>query len=129
MIKLNKKNIFLFDAAGAMLSALFTGVLLPQFSEWLGLSSKILHCLALLPLTYCIYSMTCYLRTSKIKPWMLPLLILSNIFYCALSGILIFSIDSITTWGQLLLLSEIFVILIVIAIELNVYVKTKASGK
>ncbi len=46
-MKLNEKNIFLFDGAGALLSAILTGVLLPLYADLLGLSVGVLYILAL----------------------------------------------------------------------------------
>lgn len=122
-VTLNKKNIFLLDGIGAALSLLFTGLVLPLFSDWTGLTIRTLYFLALFPLAYGVYSLSCYWLVKTLKPWMLLGIILANIFYCIVSGVLIFSYDSLTIWGQAILTIEIMVVLAVVAIELNVYRK------
>jgi hypothetical protein len=119
-----EKNIFLFDGTGALFSAIFTGIILPLFSDLIGLPLWILYCLALFPITYGFYSFSCYYLMKKSKAWMLLTIILANIFYCFVSGVLIFKVDSITLWGQLLLAAEILVILVVVSIEMMVYQRT-----
>ena len=119
----NEKNIFLIDGIGAFLSFIFTGLLLPVFSVSVGIPIFILHNLAFLPLAYTAYSFCCYTMTKKIKPWMLLTLICANIFYCILSGAIIFALDSLTGWGQFLLIAEILAVLAVVMIELNVYLR------
>lgn len=115
------KRIFLFDGVGAAQSALFTGLLLPHFTEWTGLPDKLLYCLAMLPLIYCIYSLTCFWFMEVVRPRMLLAIIIANILYGALSASLIFALDSVTIWGQILLAGEIVVLVGVVAIELKIY--------
>lgn len=118
---LNRKNIFLLDGVGALLSSIFTGLLLPLFSEDVGISTSVLHCLALIPFIYGIYSISCYLFPKITKPWMLITIIVANIAYCLLSGAIILRMSSITPAGQVLLSAEIFLILCVVGLELKVY--------
>ena len=120
-MKFNAKNIFIIDGAGALLSALFTGIILPFYSELLGIPVSILHFLSLLPFIYAIYSMTCYWFVTLIKRWMLSTIIAGNILYCLISAAVIFFLENITLWGQALLAAEILVICIVVAIEFSVY--------
>lgn len=119
-MKLNEKNIFLLDGAGALLSAVFTGLLLPVFSEPIGIQVQVLRSLAVLPLMYGIYSLGHYFFTQKIKPWMLVAIVIANIFYCILSALLIAVLANITSYGQFLLFAEIVVVIGVIAIEFKV---------
>lgn len=120
-MKLNKKNIFLFDGIGAVFSVLFTGLVLPLFSDWIGLPIRTLYFLALFPLAYAVYSLSCYWLAKIIEPWMLLGIILANLIYCIVSGVLVFSYETLTIWGQVILTIEILVILGVVAIELKVY--------
>jgi len=122
-VGLNKKNIFLLDGVGAAVSAFSTGLVLPLFSEELGLPPQVLYVLALFPLAYGIYSLSCYRFVKETKPWMLLGIALANIGYCLIAGALIFSYEGLTGWGQTVLAAEIAVILGVVAIELNLYRK------
>ncbi len=126
-MKLNEKNIFLFDGVGAFLSAIFTGLLLPQFSEFLGISAEVLRLLALLPLGYTLYSLSIYRFVFHIKPWMLLLIISANLAYCLVSASVILMVDKMTSWGIGLLLAEILVVMMVVGVEWQVYRKAFRS--
>jgi hypothetical protein len=119
-MKLNKKNIFLLDGIGAAISASFTGLLLPVFSDRLGLPTQTLYSLALFPLVYAIYSLSCYWIIQKTKTWMLLGIVTANLIYCLISGGLIFFYEGITSSGRILLAAEILVILGVVIIEFKV---------
>lgn len=122
IIKLNSKNIFLFDAVGAAISLLSTVAILPIFSEALGLPKNLIYSLALFPLIYAVYSSICYKLPFR-KPWMLMFIMLANGFYVFVSASLILAYDGITVWGQLVLFAEILVLLGVIVVESSVYRK------
>jgi len=122
-MNLDKRNIFLFDGIGALVSASFTGVVLPLFSQWIGLPLWSLYCLAMFPLAYGIYSLSCYWFVKTIRPSLLKATVIANLSYCILSGALILFFPGITGWGRLLLMVEILIILGVVAIELKVYRK------
>ncbi len=123
-MNLNERNIFLFDGVGAMLSATFTGLVLPLLSQWTGLPSWALYLLAIFPLIYGIYSLSCYWFIKTTSPLMLKAIIAANLFYCVISGVVIFNFPNITHWGRLLLATEILVIIGVVAIERKVYRQT-----
>lgn len=128
-MNLNKRNIFLIDGIGALVSAMFTGLILPLFSQWIGLPAWALYCLAVFPLTYGIYSLSCFWLVKSISPIMLKAITLANLFYCLVSGLVIFIFPEITIWGRLLLAGEILIILGVVAIELRVYRNALISGR
>lgn len=121
MMNLNERNIFLLDGIGALVSAIFTGLILPVFSERIGMPSWIMHCLALLPLTYSFYSLGCFWLAKKTRPFMLKIIIIANLFYCLVSGLIIFKYIGITGWGRLALACEIFIIFVVVSIEIKIY--------
>lgn len=123
----NNKNIFLFDAMGALTSLIMTGIVLPLFSEQLGLTKYTLYGMALFPLIYCLYSITCFLLPQR-KSWMLPLLIFANSFYCFVSASVMMWVGGIALIGYLFLTSEVLVLLGVIFIEWTVY-KTSLLDK
>lgn len=123
---LNDRNIFLLDGIGAILSACFTGLILIRYSLFLGINVSLLQSLALLPAAYTIYSLSCYFFVTKTKPWMLLTIMGANLFYCLISLGIILLRDRITWRGKLLLTAEIFVIILVVLIEFNVYRKIKS---
>lgn len=116
----NERNVFLFDGVGALLSSVFTGLILPLLFDWTGLTPSFLYSLALLPFIYSLYSLICYKFSKYIRPWMLKTIIMANLFYCLVSIVIIFIFPDITIWGRLLLAAEIVVILGVVVIEVKV---------
>jgi hypothetical protein len=120
-MRLNKKNIFLLDGMGAMLSLLLTGLILPNFSDLLGLPPQVLFFLALFPFLYSLYSFGIYKFSKEIKPSYLLALIFANFFYCLISLFIILNLNSLTFWGVTLLICEILTIAIVIYLEYLVY--------
>lgn len=128
-MKLNEKNIFLFDGAGALLSAILTGVLLPLYADLLGLSVGVLYILALFPLMYAVYSFSCYFFAEKQNPVFLKIIMSANLFYCFVSGVVIFSSSELTFWGHSFFIAEIVVILVVIALERKIYLKSFSHRK
>ena len=124
-MRLNEKNIFLLDGIGALWSMLLSGLILPNFSTLIGLSKGWLLFLASFPLSYAIFSFSCYRLAKPTKAWMLLLLMAANSLYCLLSATIIFLHPHITLWGKALLLGEIFVILFVITLERKIYLKVK----
>lgn len=126
---LDSKNVFLFDGIGATVSTLFAGFLLPRFSLQIGVTTSDLYCLASLAFIYSIYSFYCYKFVAATKPWMLIGIILANGFYCSVSSGIIFFYRSLTVTGAVLFSMEIFVVLLVIGLELNVYRKYFKSNE
>ena len=126
-MNLNRRNIFLFDGLGAIASFVLTGLVLPSFSELLGLPASVLYGWAAFPFVYAIYSLSCYRFVREITSWMLLTVISGNLLYCVVSGVVISSIESITVAGRILLIAEILVVLGVVAIEWTVYKKAEFS--
>ena len=122
-MRLNEKNIFLLDGSGAILSAIISGLVLPIFSQWIGLPTWILYCLAILGLGYGIYSLSCFLLVKQSTPLMLLAIMAANVFYCLLATALVFTSNELTTWGRAYLISETAVILSLIVVEAAIYRK------
>ena len=62
------KKLFLVDGVGALLSAILLWVL-AQFENMLGLPSKVLYVLSVMPCFFAIYSIFCFVK--KIENWRL----------------------------------------------------------
>lgn len=129
VMNLDKRSVFLFDGVGALVSATFTGLILPLLSQWIGLPLWSLYCLAIFPLIYGIYSLGCYWFIAAIRPFMLKAIIIANLFYCFISSVVIFVFPGLTMWGRLLLTVEILIILGVVVIELKVLRKAFSPSK
>lgn len=119
-MKLDKKTIFLFDGIGALMSLLFTGIVLPFFSTRLGLSKEALHFLAVFPLLFSIYSLSCYFFVRATQKWMLTLIIGANSLYCLISGTFILFYSQLSGLGALLLFLEILILLLIVVLEIRI---------
>jgi hypothetical protein len=127
---MNERTIFLFDGVGATLSFVFSGLILPHFSEILGLSKELIYSLASFPAICMIFSFRCYRFVKPIKIWMLLTIILANLFYCLVTGSLIIFHDGLSDLGKCLLSAEIVVVLGVITLETRVFQTVlKVQGK
>ncbi len=126
-MRINEKNIFLIDGAGAIVSALSTGIVLPLFTQWTGVPASISLPLALLGLLFATYSLSCFHFVKQISPAMLLAIILANIFYCVISIIIIFARDEITLWGRAYFLGEIVILGVLVLVESTVYRRTFSS--
>jgi hypothetical protein len=124
---MNDRTIFLLDGIGALVSLTVTGLILPHFSEILGLSKNLIYILAVFPAIYTLYSFGCYVLTKTTKPWMLLTIITGNLIYCLVSASLILLMETLTLPGKTLLFGEILIILAVIALELRIYRKLPRS--
>ncbi len=121
---LNCKNIFLVDAAGAGISAVVIGLILPYLNSWVGLPVQALYFLATLALAYAVYSFYCYWFSFKTKAF-LYFIILANLVYCILTAAIVaYYFKEMMILGYSYFLAEIFVILTLVTIEYKVYQKT-----
>lgn len=123
---LSSKKIFLIDGIGALLTALILLVVLYPLSEQFGMPRSTLIFLALLAITFCIFSSSCYvLSPQKWKPF-LSVIILANILYCMLtSALLVYHYSRLTLLGFAYFSIEILVIILLVVFELK-YLKTRS---
>lgn len=123
------RKVFLLDGLGAVGSTVFSGLVLPLFSEQIGVPKTILYSLALLALAFSIYSLSCFQFVTKLKPWMLLGIILANILYCVTSVGTVFFLPSLTFLGAVLFSFEVGIIALVVLVEWNVYRKSTTPQK
>lgn len=121
--KLNTKNIFLFDGLGAMASLMVSGLVLPFFSEVIGIPIWILYGLAIIAFFYGCFSFGVYFLSKTYRPEFLLTILFGNSAYCILSMGLIVTLPEITTLGKIVLLWEIAVVCAVIFVEGKVFWK------
>ena len=110
--------LFLIDGIGALISAFMLGGVLVYFQSFIGMPTKILHILAILPIFYSIFSFWNFRR--KPKKWKLFLkgIAVANIFYCCLtSAILVVCAQKITALGCIYFITEILIILLLVTLE------------
>ncbi|HYX33422.1 MAG TPA: hypothetical protein VE954_09935 [Oligoflexus sp.] len=122
---MNERTIFLLDGVGAALSFILSGLILPYFSDALGLSKELIYSLAGIPAICMIFSFRCYGFIKPIKSWMLLTIILANLAYSLISGSLIVFHDGLSDVGKYLLLAEILVVMGVMILEIRVLQKLR----
>ena len=115
------KRIFLTDGFGALVSAFLLGVVLVKFQHYIGMPTKILYFLAILPCFFAIYSFSCYFFIKDNWRPFLKIIAWSNLFYCFLSaGCIIYYYQELTNLGNFYFLVEITIVLILIRLEIKI---------
>ena len=118
MKELSHKQLFLIDGIGALISALFLGVILVQLESYIGMPVQVLELLALLALVFAVYSFSCHLASPKKWRFFLKLIALINSSYCLLTLLLvIWNYHSLTRLGFTYFAAEMLVILILVRVE------------
>jgi hypothetical protein len=119
--KTNPQKLFLFDGAGAILTAsLLTFVLAPNES-FFGMPSYIVYVLAAVSCMLIIYSFGCYIIQPKNPKPFIQLLSLFNSLYSLTTFILLLKLyNQLTVWGLLYFGGELIVLALLIYIEIQV---------
>ena len=123
-MKLNERNIFLLDGAGAIVSAFSNGIILPMFYQWTGVAPSVSTPLALVAGVFATYSLSCFFLVKKTKPLMLLAIMIANLCYCLVSIGLLFSLKEPTLLGRAYFIFEILVVGGVVFVEARVYRQT-----
>ena len=94
------RRLLLVDAAGALLSAVLLGLVLPQTSALWGMPRAALYFLALWPCLFLLYDLGVWRRRGPVRPWHVRLIAGANLGYCLLSmGLLWQHAASLTVLG------------------------------
>lgn len=120
----NAKVVFLIDAIGALLSALFIFIILNYFENQIGLPAKTLIFLIIIAIVLSIFSFCCYLFQNNNLKQNLKVISRANILYCILTIFTLFAYRQvITKLGLLYFIFEIFIIFIIVKVELKTIYK------
>ena len=120
----NAKVVFLIDAIGALLSALFIFIILNYFENQIGLPAKTLIFLIIIAIVLSIFSFCCYLFQNNNLKQNLKVISRANILYCILTIFTLFAYRQvITKLGLLYFIFEIFIIFLIVKIELKTIYK------
>jgi len=117
-IKTNPKQLLLIDGIGALVSALFLGVILVQFQSLIGLPKAILYGLALAPCFFMIYDFVCYFfLKSNWKPY-LKFIAICNMVYCCITAYLLYSdYEVLSSLGILYFVLELLILIVLVRVE------------
>ena len=131
-MNVDEKNVFVLDGVGAVLSIVLLAIVLPWLHPWLGMPLEVLSWLVYWPTVCLVYDALCWKFADPRSPRWLTGIIILNTAYCVATAILIgVHFDALTAWGVAYFISEIPVILGLVAFELRVWrgaFKSEPSG-
>ena len=117
-MQLHRRNIFLLDGIGAVVSVLLLGVVLPAIQPWIGMPLKALFLLAIVPVFYGAYSFACYRFADPRNPRWLQAIMVANLLYCVLTASLtVIHFHEMTQLGVAWFIIDGLVIVGVVALE------------
>lgn len=112
------QKIFLIDFLGALISALFLGLVLPRFQSYIGMPLSILYWMAAFAVILALYGITAYILSRASWKSFLKVLILGNSSYLIFSLICLIHYRSlITPLGWIYFFLEKVVLVILLRIE------------
>lgn len=121
---ISPKILFLIDGIGALVSALFLGVVLVRLEDKIGMPENVLYLLAILPICFAIYSFSCYFFLQRASRLFLKGIAALNLLYAFLTLGLLFLFDhNLTLLGWTYFVAELLVLAVLIFLEI------KASSK
>lgn len=119
---MSRHFVFLFDALGALLSALLLGLVLPSLQAYVGMPVSVLHFLAGIACIFLLYSSVCYFFVREGWLPFLKAIIAANSIYIIISvGLIFYHFQQLTSWGITYFVLEIIVLFGVVAYEARVY--------
>ncbi|MCH2192913.1 hypothetical protein [Kordia sp.] len=117
----NPKQLFLVDGFGALLSAFLLGFVLVRIKDDIGMPPAILYVLAAIPIVFAIFDLYCYRKEHKRAGIFLKMIAILNIHYCIVSvGFAMYHKETLTSLGWIYIVVEVFIILLLSAIEFTV---------
>jgi hypothetical protein len=112
------KKVFLLDAAGALLSTLLLGVVLPYYLHLIDLPLHSLYVLATMATILFIYSFSCFLLLIKRTAFWLKLLVLLNLSYTFYTLAVLWEYrNEISHLGLLYFMVEIIILILLVVFE------------
>lgn len=119
---LNRRSIFLLDGAGAALSALALGLILPALPGWFAMPTVVLRALALGAAFLAVYSFSCWaLGPVRRRVW-LGALMFGNLTYTGITAaVVVARFGQLRVWDLLYFLGEIAIIWTVVFLEWRVF--------
>ncbi|MDB4438669.1 hypothetical protein N9176_00315 [bacterium] len=115
------KKLFLIDGLGALLSIFFLSVVLTYYESVFGIPKSTLYFLAFWPFLFVLYDLYCYYKMENKAGLFLKGIAYANITYCILSiATAFYHSSTITHFGWMYIVLEIFIVIILVKIELKV---------
>jgi FtsH-binding integral membrane protein len=115
------RTLFLVDGAGALVTALTVGMVLPALGDYIGTPRPVLRALALTAAVFAAYSFTCAATRPTRWPGYLRGIALANAGYCVITAALLIRFGAalhVLDW--LYFVGEIVVVGALVTVELRV---------
>lgn len=114
----NPKKLFLFDGIGAVISAIFLGIVLVKLEVYFGMPKTVLYMLASLACTYALYSLSCSLFFPSSWRPLLKAIALANLLHCGLTlGLVVSFYQKLTVLGLTYFLLEMVIVVGLVVLE------------
>jgi len=114
------RRLFAIDGAGALLSAVLLGLVLPALQHLIGMPLRALYLLAAFPVFFALYDAWCYWRLQKGYAPYLRQIGLANLLYCILSvGLLAYHLPLLQPVGIVYFTGELLIVLFLAILELR----------
>lgn len=113
-------KLFMLDGIGAVVSALFLGMILPNTENIFGFPKSVLYLLSGFPICFAFYDLFAYYLLNDKYHLFLRFIASANIAYCIISiGVAFNHQDKILIPGWLYLIGEIIIVTLLVSIELK----------
>jgi len=115
------KQVLLIDAAGALLSAIMLGLVLPHLVDYVGMSPNVLRALAVPPLVFIIFDIIAYRWSEDRWRQAVAIIAVANVVYCCISIFLMYQHkDILLPFGYLYFVVEVIIVLVVAGVEFKI---------
>lgn len=122
------RRLIRLDAAGAFISAVSNGLVLPFFTDKLGVPAEMLHTLS--GMATAVFIIGFFKGAGDAEPGFLRVLTVLNVSYCVLVlWLTLTHAAAITDLGWLVLGGEVVIVLSLAAIEFAAFRRTRNQGQ
>ncbi len=114
------RTLFVIDGLGALVSALFLGIIWVYFESLIGMPRNTLYLLASFPIIFAILDVFSYFQHPSSWKSLLRIIAFANILYTCISLWMLFlHAAQLTIWGYLYFIGEIIILAVLIIVEFS----------
>ncbi len=129
-LSIHPKRAFAIDAAGALVSAIFLGFIMPAMQSIFGLPPGICLILAVFPLIFFVYDILVLILVRQFWESWLKIIAGLNFAYTLLSLVIIYlHFNVLTGLGLAYFIGEILIVIVLASVEWLVAMRLKKSGE
>ncbi len=114
------RTLLKIDAAGAALSAVTLGGIMPALHPWVGMPAEVWRGLAVPPVLFVLYDLVCLgTRFGDSPRSLLPIAAL-NLLYCVVSAVTLAQYAQVATWLDVAyIVSELAVVVVLAGVQIR----------